>query len=160
MFGQLLEHYLKRGMRLAKVNRAIKLTALAYLARYIKNNTERRYANRNDKTKKNFYKLMNNSPYGKTIDNVAKRSNIKLLTSLEKMRKLAEQPHCIDLRVFADNLFGIEMRKTKSLINKPFQVCFVSVKIGISISMFPRNSINLMLCPPTQTRITSHSIFV
>ena len=65
---------------------------------------------------------MNNSPYGKTIENVAKHSNIKLLTSLEKMRKVAEQPHCIDLRVFADNPFGIEMRKTKSLINKPFQV--------------------------------------
>ena len=68
-------------MRLNKVHRAIKFTALAYLAVYIKNNTERRYANRNDETKKNFYKLMNNSPYGKTIENVAKRSNIKLLTS-------------------------------------------------------------------------------
>ena len=85
VFGQLLEHYLKRGMRLTKVHRAIKFTALAYLAGYIKNNTERRYANRNDETKKNFYKLMNNSPYGKTIENVAKSSNIKLLTSLEKM---------------------------------------------------------------------------
>ena len=87
VFGQLLEHYLKHGLRLTKVHRGIKFTALAYLAGYIKNNTERRYANRDDETKKDFYNLMNNSPYGKTIENVAKRSNIKLLTSLEKHTK-------------------------------------------------------------------------
>ena len=160
VFGQLVEHYLKRSMRFIKVYPAIKFTALAYLAGYIKNNTERRYANRDDVTKKNFYKLMNNSPYGKTIENVEKRSNIKLLTSLEKMRKMAEQPHCIDLRVFADNLFGIEMRKNKSLINKPFQMCFVSINFEIFISQFPVNSIDYMLLPPPQTFITSLSIFV
>ena len=99
VFGQLLEHYLKRGMRLTKVHRAIKFTAFAYLAGYIKNNTEWRYENRNVQSKKNFYKLMNNSLYGKTIENVTKRSNMKLITSLEKMRKLAEQPHFINLRV-------------------------------------------------------------
>ena len=52
VFGQLLKHYLKRGMRLTKVHRGIKVTALAYLARYIKNNTDRRYANHDDETKK------------------------------------------------------------------------------------------------------------
>ena len=92
------------------------------MAGYIQHNTERRFANREDETKKNFYKGMNLAPYGKTIENVAKRSDIRLLVDPNKMRKLAEQPHCIDLRVFAENLFGIEMRKTKSLINKPFQV--------------------------------------
>ena len=71
---------------------------------------------------KNFFKLMNNAPYGKTIENVAKRTNIMLVTDQEKMRKHAEKPHCIDVRVFAENLVGVELRKTKSLINKPFQV--------------------------------------
>ena len=122
VFGQLLRHYLNRGMKLTKVHRGIKFTALAYMAGYIQHNTERRFANRDDETKKNFYKGMNLAPYGKTIENVAKRSDIRLLIDPNKMRKLAEQPHCIDLRVFAENLFGIEMRKTKSLINKPFQV--------------------------------------
>ena len=122
VFGHLLQHYLARGMKLTKVHRGIKFTALAYMAGYIKHNTEMRFKNRADETKKNFYKGMNLSPFGKTIENVAKRSDIRLLIDPDKMRKLAEQPHCIDLRVFAENLFGIEMRKTKSLINKPFQV--------------------------------------
>ena len=87
---------------------------------------------------------MNNLPYGRTIENVAKRSNIKQITSLDKTRKLAKQPHCIDLRVFADNLFGIEMRKTKSLINKLFQVSFVLIKFGNSINDVSENSMVLM----------------
>ena len=122
VFGQILRLYLSRGLRLTKVHRGIKFTADPYMAGYIQHNTERRFANRDDETKKNFYKGMNLAPYGKTIENVAKRSDIRLLIDPDKMRKLAEQPHCIDLRVFAENLFGIEMRKTKSLINKPFQV--------------------------------------
>ena len=122
VFGQMLQLYLIRGMKLTKVHRGIKFTAQPYLAAYIQHNTERRFANRTDETKKNFYKLMNNSPYGKTIENMAKRSDIRLLINPDKVRKLAEQPHCIDFRVFSENLFGIEMRKTKSLINKPFQV--------------------------------------
>ena len=64
---------------------------------------------------------MNNSPYGKTIENAAKRSDIRLLTDEEQARKLADKPHCVDIRVFEPDLIGIEMRKCRHLINKPFQ---------------------------------------
>ena len=84
---------------------------------------------------------MNNAPYGKTIENVARRTDIRLLYDMEKARKLAEKPHCVDFRVFdgqmaqqeeqveaavADEqqqqeaLVGIEMRKLNHFINKPF----------------------------------------
>ena len=79
-----------------------------------------RHANRGDKTKKNFYKLINNAPYGKTIENVAKRSDIRLIVDEHKAVKLAEKPHCIKIRLFVENLFGFEMRKIKLLINNPF----------------------------------------
>ena len=120
-FGQNLQFYLSHGMKLT--NRGIKFSGLTYLTGYIKHNTEKRQANRGDETKKNFYKLMNNAPYGKTIENVAKRSDIRLIVDENKAVKLHEKPHCIDFRMFSENLFGIEMRKTKSLINKPFHVC-------------------------------------
>lgn len=82
-------------MKLTKVHRGIKFTALAYMAGYIKHNTEMRFKNREDKTKNNYYKGMNLASFGKTIENVSKRSDIRLLIDADKMRKLAEQPHCI-----------------------------------------------------------------
>ena len=90
VFGQNLQFYLARGMRLTKVHRGIKFSGLLYLAEYIKHYTEMRYANRADETKKNFYKLMNNAPYGKTIENVAKRTDFRLLVDEAKALKLAE----------------------------------------------------------------------
>ena len=43
---------------------------------------------------------MNNAPYGQTIENVARRTDIRLLNDMEKARRLAEKPHCVDIRVF------------------------------------------------------------
>ena len=73
---------------------------------------------------------------------MAKRTNIMLVTDPEHVRKLAEKPHGIDVRVFAENLFGIELRKTKSLINKPFQMCHTHVNTGVSICLFGGNFID------------------
>ena len=47
---------------------------------------------------------MNNSSYGKTIENVARCTDIRLLNDMEKARKLAEMPHCVDFRVFDGQL--------------------------------------------------------
>ena len=84
---------------------------------------------------------MNNAPYGKKIENVARRTDIRLMNDMEKARRLAEKPHCVDFRVFdgqiappeeqveaavaeeqqkQEALVGIEMRKLKHFINKPF----------------------------------------
>ena len=43
---------------------------------------------------------MNNLPYGKTIENVARRTDIRLLNDMEKTRRLTEQPHSVDFRLF------------------------------------------------------------
>ena len=141
VLGQLLRFYLDRGMRLVKVHRAIRFNSSPYVAGYIANNTKKRKQFKHDDVKKAFYKLMNNAPYGKTIENVARRTDIKLLNDMEKGRKLAEKPHCVDIRVFdgqlapqeeqveaavADEqqhqkaLVRIEMRKLNHFINKPF----------------------------------------
>ena len=140
VLGQLLRFYLERGMRLVKVHRAIRFNSAPYVASYIANNTEMRKQFKHDDVKKAFYKLMNNAPYGKTIENVARRTDIKLLHAIEKARQLAEKPHCVDFRVFdgqvaptekqaegataeeqqEEALVGIEMRKLNHFINKPF----------------------------------------
>ena len=43
---------------------------------------------------------MNNAPNGKTIENVARRTDIRLLNDMEKARRSAEKPHCVDVSVF------------------------------------------------------------
>ena len=140
VIGQLLRLYFERGMRLLKVHRAIRFKSSPYVASYISNNTEKRKQLKHYHVKKAFYKLMNNAPYGKTIENVARHTDIKLLNNMEKARKLAEKPHCVDFRVFdgqmapteeqvdlataeeqqQEALVGIEMRKLIHFINKPF----------------------------------------
>ena len=77
-----------------------------------------------DETQRSFYKLMNNAPYGKTIENIGKRTDIRLLNDETKTYRLTEKPHCIDIKIFTENLFGIELRKVNQLINKPFQMGF------------------------------------
>ena len=86
VLGQLLLFYLDRGMRLVKVHRAIRFNSSTFVAGYIATNTEKRKQFKQDDVKKAFYKLMNNAPYGKTIENVARRTDIKLLNDMEKAR--------------------------------------------------------------------------
>ena len=75
-----------------------------------------------DETQRSFFKLMNNAPDGKTIENVGKRTDICLLNDETKAYRLTEKPQCIDFKIFTENLFGVELRKVNQLINKPFQM--------------------------------------
>ena len=100
VLGQLLRFYLDRRIKLVKVYRAICFNSSHYVAELIANNTEKRKQFKHYDVKKAFYKLMNNAPYGKTIENVTWRTDIRLLNEMVKARKLAEQPHCVDFRVF------------------------------------------------------------
>ena len=77
-------------MRLVKVHRAIRFKSSPYVSSYIANNTEKRKQFKHDDVKKAFYKLMNNAPYGKTIENVARRTDIRLLNEIEKTWRFAE----------------------------------------------------------------------
>ena len=76
--------------------------------------------------KKNFFKLMNKSLFGKTMENVRKHRDIKLATTEEKRIKLVSEPNYHKTKHFSDNLLAIDMKKTKVKMNKP-------VYIGMSI---------------------------
>ena len=75
---------------------------------------------------KDFFKLMNNSVFRKTMDNVRKHRDIKLVTTEEKIIKLVSEPNYQTTKQFSENLLAIEMKKTKLKINKP-------VYLGMSI---------------------------
>ena len=100
MLSLLLRFYVDRGIKLLKLNQAIRLKSSPYVASYIANNTAKRQQYNHDDVKKAFYKLMNNAPYGKSIENVARRTDFRLFNNIEKARKLAEKPNCVDFGVF------------------------------------------------------------
>ena len=75
---------------------------------------------------KYFFKLMNNSVFGKTMENVRKDRNITLVTTDEKRNQLASELNYHTTKYFSENLMAIEMKKTKVKTNKP-------IYLGMSI---------------------------
>ena len=81
-------------------------------------NTELRKKASND-FEKDFFKLMNNTVFGKTIENVRKHRDIKLVKTDHKRNKLVSEPNYHTMNLIAENLSIIKMKKVKVKMNKP-----------------------------------------
>ena len=68
---------------------------------------------------KDFLKLMNNSVFGKTMENIREHKDIKLINNIDGLNKYAREPNLKSIKYFSDNLLAIEMRKTEITMNKP-----------------------------------------
>ena len=90
---------------------------MAWFKKYIDKNTKLR-KNGNNEFAKNFFKLMNHSVFGKTMENVRKHRDIKLVTTEEQRSKLVSKPNYHTIKQFTENLLGIEMKKIKVTLNK------------------------------------------
>ena len=97
----------------------------AWLKKYINFNTELRKNALND-FEKDFFKLMNNTVFGKTMENVRKHRDIKLVKTDHRRNKLVSEPNYHTMKLINDNLAIIEMRKVKVKMNKP-------IYLGLSI---------------------------
>ncbi|KAL9982399.1 hypothetical protein ACROYT_G004435 [Oculina patagonica] len=115
-----LQFYLKQGMKLKKVHRVLEFEQECWMEPYIRMNTEFRKKAKND-FEKNFYKLMNNSVFGKTMENLRNRVDIRIARSDEtkKIRKLVASPLYSRHVMFSNDLVGIDMRKSRLFLNKP-----------------------------------------
>ena len=116
-----LKMTLDHSLRLIKVHRAIEFNHSAWLKKYIDINTELRKNAKND-FEKNFFKLMNNSVFGKIIQNVRKRREIKLAVTEERTKKLVSESNYKSRVAFSDHLLATEMRKTRIYMDKPIMV--------------------------------------
>ena len=120
-----LKQALNHGLKLKKVHRIIELNQEAWFKPYIDMNTELRKIARNN-FEKDFFKLMNNAVFGKTMENVRKHRDIKLVTTDKKKSKLVSEPNYHKINLISKNLSIIEMRRTKVKMNKP-------IYLGLSI---------------------------
>ena len=120
-----LKQELNHGLILKKVPRVIPFNQKAWLKPYIDLNTELRKEAKNG-FEKDFFKLMNNAVFGKTMENVRKHRDIKLVTTDKRRNQLASEPNYHTTKYFSENLMAIEMKKTKVKMNKP-------IYLGMSI---------------------------
>ena len=135
---QNLQQALEHGLKLIKIHRVLSFDQSPWLKKYIDLNTAKRNKAAN-KFEKNFFKLMNNAVFGKTMENVEKRTDVKLITHWENIgRKLGAEawiakPHFKNMSIFCENLVAIHMAKQKVVYNKPIYVGFCILDIAKTI---------------------------
>ena len=116
-----LRLYLEMGMKITAVHRGISFYQSPWMEPYIRKNTELRKTAANS-FEKDFFKLMNNSVFGKTIENIRKRQNIHLVDNRKKALKLSSRPNFDRCTIFDSNLIAVHMKKTEVYFNKPVYV--------------------------------------
>ena len=110
---------LRAGMKLKKIHRGIKFVESEWMKPYIDKNTNLRAKAKNN-FEKDFYKLMNNSIFGKAMENLRNRVDVRLVNTKEKLRKLVAKPNLKrPPKIFSENLVSVHLSKTSLLMNKP-----------------------------------------
>ena len=120
-----LQFYLKQGLKLKKIHRAIKFEQKEALKPYIEFNTEKRKNARND-FEKDVYKLMNNAIFGKTMEDKRKHLDFEVVSDETRYMKCVSNPNFKHSHIINENLVGVEKQKTKLKLDKP-------IFIGMSI---------------------------
>ena len=116
-----LQLYLDLGSKLKKVHRVLEFNQSPWLKQYIDFNTQKRTHAKNS-FEKDFFKLMNNSVFGKTMENIRKRVDVRLVTSKEKLSKLASKPTYVSSKIFNKNLVAVHKIKETLTLNRPAYV--------------------------------------
>ena len=104
-----LKQALNHGLKFKKIHRIIEFNQEAWLKPYIDINTELRKLATND-FEKDLFKLMNDSVFGKTMENIRKHRDIKLVTTDKKRSKLVSEPNYHTINLISEDLSMIIIR--------------------------------------------------
>ena len=118
-----LQLYLQHGLKVTKVHRILSFTQSDFMKKYIDYNTEQRMKAKNT-FEKDFYKLMINSVYGKTMENIRKRIDVKVVTNITQKDKCIKNPRYKSFTLWGQNQnYGlISLQKRQAILNKPIQI--------------------------------------
>lgn len=116
-----VQQAIQLGLCLTKIHRVIKFSQSCWLKPYIDSNTARRAASTTS-FQKDFFKLMNNSIFGKTLENKRKHKNVKLVTDPKKLQKLVQKPTFKTSIIINENLVVVCMEKSVVKMDRPLYV--------------------------------------
>ena len=116
-----LKQYLQLGLILKKIHRILEFEQSPWMKPYIDLNTEKR-KQAQDEFSKDFYKLMNNSVFGKTMENIRDRVDIKLVQTKAELLKLTSKPTLKTITRFSDNLIACHMKRVRLKFDKPIYI--------------------------------------
>jgi len=119
--GRLLQLYVQLGAKIEKVHRAVQFKQAKIFKQYIDMNTQKR-STTNDESKRSYYKLRNNSLYGKTCENVRKHNQVKLCNTEEKLIKANSSTRMLRSMEIADNLVAAFLAKETIKLEKPIYI--------------------------------------
>ena len=113
-----LQLYKELGLKMTKIHRVLEFDQSPWLKQYIDFNTKKR-TNANNSFEKDFFKLMNNSVFGKTMENIRKRVDVRLITDEKKLLKMASKPTYVSSKIFNENLVAVHKIKETLTLNRP-----------------------------------------
>ena len=124
-----LKLYLELGMKLMKIHRVLSFQQSPWLKPYIDFNTEKRRRALND-FEKDFFKLMNNSMFGKTCENLRNRVNVELVTTEKRLNKLTKAPSFDHFKIFTPDIAAVNLKKTTLYLNRPIYAGFTILELS------------------------------
>ena len=116
-----LQLYIDLGLKVTKDHRVLEFNQSPWLKQYIDFNTEKR-KNAKNAFEKDFFKLMNNSVFGKTMENIRKRVDVRLVTDEKKLLKMTSKPTYVNSKIFNENLVAVHKIKETLTLNRPAYV--------------------------------------
>ena len=127
-----LQCYLSLEMKLVKVHRILKFKQSNWLKEYVEFNTKKGQES-TDEFNKYLFKLLINCVYGKSMENITKRINVKLVNNLKEYSKYVSEPNFISQKIFDKNFAATHSMKTVLTLNKPIFIGFCILELSKSL---------------------------
>ena len=124
-----LQLYLSLGMRVTKIQRVLKFKQSDWMEKYIDFNTDKRENAAND-FENDFFNLIINSVYGKTMENLRKRINVRLVNNAKDFLKYTSRPTYVTHKIFGKTYAAIHEIKPELILNNPIYVGFTVLEMS------------------------------
>ena len=121
--------YKQLGLIVTKIHRVLAFQQSRWLQSYVNFNTDKRKA-ATSVFEKDFFKLMSNSVYGKSMENLRKRMNVELVNNEKRVKKVLAKPTCKSFTIINEDLVMVQFVPKKIVQNKPLYTGFVVLELS------------------------------